>query len=681
MKKILQLFSKIVLFCAIICSQISLTGLLEPAVVSLFGPDVDFHMSGKFKPESFYAKNSKLLNSCNLEDEFIFNRHTLDLKMDFVYGKCTYGEPVAQFFFDLRNKAVWGNPNSIASTAPAETKVLEAVGRPHSHFFPRHILWMRQVWLEFDVGAALAISFFDNHKLKFGAFPFELGRGIALGDAYAVGPETLGFYSPDAVDQYAFGAKLSGNIFSHCLSYDLYTAILSNKSGQFSDTGEKLFGQQYGRLNKPERGFGHIDYIFAGRLKFDLSNDTYGSVHIEPYALYNSDPENNIQFRADAKSELSTFGLYTEFVGNCLEFGFDTAVNVGNQKVRGWDRNEIIEKNSGGVVTLINSKVGANIQTGIDDMNNPIIEFVNIPYVEKSEAQAIINNSLRSEFQNGKVIGSLSESFDAISKRPLTTTSELMNMNAHTHNVTMTLLQASATDQIVLQNVEDRFRDPYINKYQGWMFVADAAAKFWSDSVQIAVTAGVASGDDNPNLETIDGDYKGFIPLQEVYSGKRVKSAFLLGGAGKLRRPISIERNRNDQSPTKIALKVSGFTNLIFTGAALHYKSTDSCRDWHVNPNVLAYWQEHNIAGESDYLGTEVALFADMKLLADMKLFVVGSVFIPGQHYTDISGKKITQRQEDRLDQLDRTGFEADPIPSLADDVAFTFNVGLEYTF
>ena len=50
-------------------------------------------------------------------------------------------------------------------------------------------------------------SFLQPALPTFGAFPFELGRGIALGTAYAVDASDLGFYSENAIDQYAFGGK------------------------------------------------------------------------------------------------------------------------------------------------------------------------------------------------------------------------------------------------------------------------------------------------------------------------------------------------------------------------------------------------------------------------------------------------------------------------------------------
>src|SRR5581483_842325 len=184
--------------------------------------DWEYIFSGVFKPESFYAKNPTWLNNLNPFDRIYYSRHVLDLTVDILYGAQTFGTKIAELLFQVRNKGVWGNPESIASTTEAEVKTLEAVS------------------------------------------------GIALGDAYAVGPESLGFYADSAIDQYAFGAKFAGEFITRVLSYDLYTAILQNNSSNLGDTAKKILGQQFGRLETPERGFGKVNFLFAGRLNWNV---------------------------------------------------------------------------------------------------------------------------------------------------------------------------------------------------------------------------------------------------------------------------------------------------------------------------------------------------------------------------------------------------------------------------
>ncbi len=612
--------------------------------------DFEFTFSGMFKPEMFFNKNVELLNSNNKGNEIIFARHTLDLDLNIAYGSETYGFPVAEFMFNIRDKGVWGSSTSIASTNDATTKVVDSVGRTHKHSIPRHIFWMRESWLSFNLREFLGLSFVNNHSFKVGLFPFQLGRGIALGDAYAVGPAVLGFYSDSVVDQFAPGGVLHGEILPDNLSYDLYVAVLNNKSTGLSETGAAIFGQEYDRRSTPQRGSGNINFLIATRLNWKVfSNDTFGSLSVEPYALYNHDPEQKVEFEADASSRLGTVGFATEYEYDKFEFGFDYALNLGQQSVRGWDRNQVQERNRNGQVVLVNNHV-------VDQSGNYI------PFISGSQAQTIIDeDSFQNESQNSQVIGTVTDDVGYL------------------------------TGPIILQNNSTRFRNPYHNKYEGWMFVIDGAVWAYKKDLKLAGMAGIATGDENPNNETIDGVYSGFIPLQELYSGSRVRSTFLLGGAGRLSRPLSAPKS--NQAPSKFAQTVNGFSNIVFIGSGLHWEPEDRDKSFKVNPNVIAYWQEkptHKFDAEtnseldclaSTYLGTELNVFAHYMVFKAMKLFAVGSVFFPGTHYKDIKGKPLTAEQQALLDRPDPTGFSQDRIPNLGDDAAYTFNVGLEFKF
>ena len=585
-----------------------------------------------------------MLNNNNDTDRIWFSRHSLDLTTDILYGASSYEKPIAELLFTVRNRGVWGNPNNIARTTFTRLKILNTVGFDHRHSIPRHIFWMREVWLQFNLSNALDLTIGNDHTFTIGAFPFELGRGIALGSAYAVGPELLGFYSDVAIDQYAFGAKLSGEAIKNNLYYDLYGAILQNKSSDLSETAEKIRGQEFGRLATPQRGFGVINFLIAGRLIWEVfNNDKLGLLKLEPYALYNHDPEQQVEFRADAQSKLGTIGMAGEYHGDQVEFGFDWAFNLGQQRVKGFDRNQVRLENRAGAVVEVNSHV-------LDGQGQDAKKVLFDP---GSDAQKIIDGSFRNETQNNQEIGQV--------------------------------------DTAKLFNADNRFRNPFTNKFEGWMFVADAAYWAYKKDLQLAVSAGIASGDENPNLETKDGVFSGFLSLQELYYGKRVQSAFLLGSAGKLRIPLSAPTT--NQAPSRFARVVSRFTNLVFAGVAAHWIPHDWKRKLEVNPNILAYWQEkptNKFDAEtktrleeraSTFLGVEANVFIDYYLLDNLKVFLISSVFFAGQHFTDVKGQPLNEDQDKALDRLDRTGFSRDRIPNLGDDTAYTFNLGLEFRF
>jgi len=607
--------------------------------------DVLFTFDGSFKPEMFAGVNTGLFNKNNIGNKIWFMRHTLDFNLGLSYGEETFGSSIINSKFNIRNKGVWGNPESIARTVEATIKDVDVVEGAHKHAIARHIFWMREAWLGFDLSHFLGLSFLNDHSFKLGLFPFALGRGISLGAAYAVGPELLGFYTDSAVDQFAPGALLHGDILEDQLSYDLYAATLHNRSTSLSETGLAILGQEYGRRETPQRGSGKINFVIASRLNWDVfKSDRYGKLHVEPYVLYNKDPEQRVQFQGDASSQLGTVGMAVDYTQDKFAFGFDYAFNLGKQKVKGWDRNTVTKENRDGHAVFINSHV-------LDQNGDKLL------FVRGNEAQQLIDCSPQDESENGKVI-------------------DIVDGNVGT-----------ITGPVTLTNSETRFRNPYTNKYEGWMFVADAGMWAYKKDLFLATSVWVASGDSNPNDETKDQQYSGFIPLQEVYSGDKVLTAFF----GKITRPLSAPTA--NQAPSKFASVTDGFTNLVSCGFSAKYEPQDVKTPYRIFPNALAYWQEKPTnkfdaksgkeldALASTFLGVELNIFTHWMLVKDLKLFFVGAVFFPGAHFRQIKGKPLNPAQKRQLDRLDRTGFNEDRIPNLGADTAYTFNLGIEYKF
>lgn len=651
--------------------------------------DISIALSGKCRLESFWGRNISLLNNCNFWDRIWWARHTFDPKVVMKYGENTYGQKVVEFGLGVRNKARWADNTGIATTTQSETRALDEIGRSHNHAFPRMISWVREIWLEFDIAKAVGLTFPTNPLFKIGAFPFSLGRGIALGSAYAVGPEFLGFYSDTAIDQFAFGAKISDTFIKDMLNFDFYVGLLQSRAGSLSQTGGIVLAQEYGRRDCPERGPYKINFVTASRLLWTVFNSPdYGSLILEPYGLYNHDPEQRVEFNADAESKLATLGFAAEYANKTFEFGFDYAVNLGRQYVKGWDRNVNQLENRNGVPTVVASHVYANIdplntaQTAVNDISkfkavnakNTIDGALLVKTYGKS-VQNLIDSASQAEQFNGTQLGTVAGYSDAV-YAPIPVDSAMM---------------ADASNKDSIFNASNRFRDAYYNKYEGWMITGDAAWWVIEKELRLAVTAGISSGDTNPNELEKDGVYSGFIPLQEVYSGKRVQSVFLLGSGGQLSRPLSQPRGN---PAGRFASSVNGFSNLILTGGGLLWKpASTGDRKVSFNPNVIAFWQHYpgfkfNAATGKDtselaspYLGLEVNLFFEYMMFKNTKFFMVSSMFIPGKHFSDIKGRPINATQEARLNRFNRTSITGTPIPNIGDDYALSFNIGMEVSF
>lgn len=606
-------------------------------------------------PEFFQGSNLRLLNNDNPTDRVFFFRHTIDLNTEYCYGRPTTDYDLAYFKMTIRNRGIWGDPESIASTTLSPIRELDAVFGEHRHGLPRHILWIRELWLALSLNDILGLPFCNLHTVTFGAFPFELGRGIALGSAYAVDPSDLGFWAEAGIDQYAFGGKLSGDIIKSQLTYDIYGAILNNLSDTFDNCNQKIRGQQFGYREDQARGFGIINYVVAGRVIWLPKFNGVTKMRVEPYILYNHNPEQRIEFTGDAKSDLCTLGIAGEFeFGTNFECGFDTAFNFGHQTVFGWDRNAIKLENRDGAAVIVNSQVR---QAPPGETPNPRKSPLALKI---SDNQNIINMSAQAAGQNGQIIGT---------------------------NAYGTLI-----------NGIHRFTEPSLNKYRGVMFVYDFGYFICKPDLKVCGAFGFASGDANPNRDLqfhgdsdINQTYEGFIGLQEAYGGNRVKSAYLMSGQGKIPRPLSFP---TQEVYDPFAVVVNRFTNLVFVGGSGNWRPSWSLRKWSFNPNVIAFWTDYTsrffdqfkrrssrTEFARNYLGLEINTFIEAELLQDLRLFFIGAVFLPGGHYRDIAGRPLNKAQRAFLDNLDVTGIINDRVPLLGHDPSYFINGGLEYRF
>ena len=601
---------------------------------------VDF--SFRNRTEAFYGRSLQLL-SPNKLDQVVYAQYTFDLKTSASFGNSLRSMVV------VRHKGRWGNPNTIARTTESTIRLADDVTGNHRHFLGKQIFWLREGWIDISLNDAFCLNACNRHYLTLGAFSFRLGRGIALGDAYATSPGLLGFFSNNVIDQYAPGILFHGDVKKNKLSYDVYLGLLENLSDSFDNVNEEIYAMQMHKGRRcPQRGFGKLNYVLASRLNFNLINPDECNGRkftAEPYILYNFTPEQDVEFPSDANSKLITPGFALEYNDSKWEAGFEFAHNFGRQCVRPWDRNKLVTKRDGtnAALTLYYTEIKNGSASGpaalVTDAN-----------------KKIVNNSPQGIEFNGKQIGTTG-----------------------------------------LYNDVDRFRAGYRNDYLGFMFVADASYKV-KDNFKVAATVGYATGDEDPNVDLddlrdseVDGNYKGFIPLQGSYTGKRVPSLFIITN-NTLVRPLSVPSNQIPEED-RFAQNISDFTNVVFGGAGCDWNPKWCQKDVKINPNVLAYWQEHATKKfslklgktinefASKFLGVEFNIFTEIKLLKNLKGYFIAGVFLPGSHYHDIKGKPLNKAQIEELKSVNDTGFLRAKTPLLGTNPAVMLNWGFEYIF
>jgi hypothetical protein len=282
----------------------------KKCIFEISSGDNKFSIGLKNRTEAFYGRSTKLLSGSEL-DQVVYPQTTIEVSVFAQTEKAVKAQVI------LRNKSRWGNPNSIAQTTDSPIKLVNADVGSHKHFIGRQIVWIKECWAEILLNKAFEFPTKKEHTWRMGLFPFELGRGISLGSAYAVSPGLIGFFNSNIIDQFAPGSLLHGTITEDAskLYYDFYVAVLDNKSDGFDVVNSKIYAQEIGRKNNPYRGFGKINYLIAGKLDWIVEsicgND---KLIIEPYGLYNKDPEQRVEFPSDASSNLGTFGIYADYV-------------------------------------------------------------------------------------------------------------------------------------------------------------------------------------------------------------------------------------------------------------------------------------------------------------------------------------------------------------------------------
>jgi hypothetical protein len=652
---------------------------------------VEISFTGRTRTDFISAANTKYFNNRNLLlDSYAFERSTYDLGISASAGKQSiYQKEVISLAADFRSRFVWGQPEKIASTTVATINDNGATTGAHNHSIGIPVLYLRGLDLTCDLNALFCSvpSNYPTQKLKLGLFPVEIGRGITLGAGYAVTPDVLSYAPSDVIQEFAPGIMLYGTIEQPTkIDYRLYLSIIKNNSANHGDLLAQTRSNFYHQSSFPYRGAGVVNIIGACQIDWRCILDRDKKAVFSPYLLIGHEGAGKIELPEDSISNLVTYGFEFAAENNEWELDFECAINNGSQYVIGIDRNSLkkeqrictIDNNPNSSVTVItNDKVlfGGYNPPDNESMTTDIANKPAVFLGNSSQRQLAIKKVPQSSLQNGKTIF----------------------VTGNTPEESYTLI-----------NSPDRFRDPYQNFFTGYMLVFDLAKNicFHDKTFKWAWALGYASGDDHPNKSllakddhTQNGNYGGFIGIQEIYSGKFVRSAFLMQGSGRMPRIGSIPAGIIDEETGQITESVefpspiSGFNNLIYGGTSLHilHESIAGDYNWKWQPNLLFYWQPdarsihnqeiiHTLGKNSidPFLGTEVNVFLEIisRHIEGLKFFLVGTIFLPGGYYSDISKIPLDKTQQAALKKNAQTF-----IPLMNTNNAYYLNLGIEFKF
>lgn len=577
--------------------------------------------TGKVVKEVYANRNMIYLNNANPYDRAFYYRTTADGILVSTYGD-NEKNPLVDAKIAVRFRYDVG-ASAVIQTAPSSVNIAGASVTVPSSSIQKSTLWLRELFMKVSLDSNSDKSL---HYVKFGSFPYELGRGIALGSAYSSGG-FLGLNPRFSIDQFAPGALLHTDIIKDSLSGDLYYAMLANQNTSFADNTEVIRANEIREF--PFNGFRGLNRqvsMLAGALHWKAIKAKDLKLDVDPYAYMYVSPDQKLEFTADSDSQLYAIGTAVEFKSGSFEWGFDTAFQGGNTAIKAWDRNYTTLVNDDGVATVQYTKVYT------DDTYTTLA-------IANTANQAIVQASDKDFSQNGQEIGTSG-----------------------------------------LWNGIDRFRPAQKIFYHGYFFVTDMSYELVEKQLKLCADTGFVSGqlDDYNDINSfteaqrMHQNFDGFVPVQSVYSGKRIQHLVMLNkGIPRfvVQTPtVPLAQQHIASRVTGVTTLTDKFTNLAYTGCGLEYTPAKFAEQKAlVKPVVLYYWMveaptQADGTLSSHALGTALSLAfqATIKECLDMGGYV--GWMVPGKQYKQFAGTQLKGGK-------------------LGSDVAYVLNFTMTYNF
>ena len=610
---------------------------IKEGLLSITKKDVDVNLGGRIASAWIgYDRVYTLQRGIGDQYSAFLSKSNLDLSA--VYGYQTYGESAADAFLRLTNYGYWCREDKYTPFSD-DSRSLSM------------LTFMEELWANVHLG-----TFFDTYdrwfsfkdhpvSIKFGYFPYAIGRGISYGGDPMNIPY-LGWPGEGREDtRYnPAGILIHGKIIDD-ITYDLY------------------YSKQSELLNPKDTE------LWTVKMDFNHKDKSWGDLHVQPYMMYIDASQTYLEASSDSSARLGTVGMMFDYKKGGFKVNAEMAGQFGHQNVYTRDRN---------------SSTGTLVDTasGHEYRYHSHIFYGDDATAAYSKSYAPTSGSYNSNTgvqYNGKTAGDT-----YIIEYSSTTPSSGSNSDVR-------LTYTHAYNSNVTGN--SRFRDEYRIDYRGFMGVVDMSYEFESVPVKIAGAGGYISGDKYPYNTEIDKRYKGFIPYGDHdYVGKDVKSHIVFESR-KLSRPMDICYR------TGYAFhNYDDITNLQYLGFSVDWKPLENKDTLRLESNLMWFWQTTTLKkwdktksvpstflgwsswdsakkgweSEQDasrMLGTEINFTTEYQPLTNCLFTTKLACFFPGQLYKDIEGMP---------DQLDSsyTG-----MVGLGHDPVFRVEVIFDYKF
>ena len=479
---------------------------------------------------------------------------------------------------------------TVSFTAKARLKQL--IGHPGTGTFPaqepkKFQAWLREGFLLYRPTQERDIA------IQGGFFPFKVGNGFVLGNAYNINIPISWQYIDEQIDQFRPGALVRVSNRNRSYTVQAYVAT-THANNFFQDTVSPTLSNFLEPLfqNAPSYFSKSVADITAA---LEVAIDPFDShaLQIKPYFVFQRNNQ-EIEVPNDTESTLYTPGLYAVFEHKPWRVSIEVARNCGHQLVKAFDRN---------------------------------ITHNDYLYYDPTQGTSLTPAQPNSAF----VL-----SLFALSNVPAANTAS----NGGTFSYPV-----SASNTFIFRNAYDRFRKSYKNKYGGWLAYADFLTT--TSTITWAVVGAYLSGDDNPNdsLDTLlltrltpgvtyqdyNKTYKGFVSVDPYY-----EVAYL--------------------NPLYYGTGDFNYSNLAFVGSTFEYRwSKESYQPLAAQLTVFSYFKPHavnmNIIDSAGtlitnplphYLGTEINYeITYSNKHDDLDIFLLGGVFFPGAYLKELKKQQL----------------------------------------
>ncbi len=448
-------------------------------------------------------------------------------------------------------------------------------------------IWMKELFLQYMPTEN------KNNFLKGGFFPFKVGNGFVLGNAYDINIPISWQYLYEQINQFRPGILLQIGNQKNSISASAYVGFLIVQNilstPTTSPTAELLSTAALFNVNSPSLLGGSNNVVTSLQMNFGPFKPHH--VQISPYICLHV-TDQYVESPDDAISKLYTPGIALLYENNGLRINAEVARNFGHQYVKALDRNMIITLNG----------ITKNTQLFYAPQSaNPVAPLVTADFVSSSLE---VPNETAAYYGNG----------------------------------TDFRYPVDRTTTYTFKNSYDRFRKSYTNTYAGFLLYFNAiwTKKQW----RLAFAAAYASGANSPNESPItlfltrltpnirykdyDKTYKGFLGTNQFSEAGSINGLYF--GPGNYR-----------------------YTNFAILGSTVAYtipKENDmliSQVTWvsYFKPSaqILDITDQTGTTLNtplSQYLGTEFNGSASYSLRSNFKISLLGGIFLPGKNYTEL---------------------------------------------